>query len=1041
MAELPSGTVTFLFSDIEGSTRLLKALGDRYRDVLEEHQRLLRKAFENWRGQEIDTQGDSFFVAFALARDAVAAAAAAQRALVAQQWPPGGEVRVRIGLHTAEPTVGEGRYVGLGVHRAARIMALGHGGQVLLSNTTRELVEDDLPEDLRLRDLGDQSLKDLDRPERIFQLEIEPLPNDFPPLRTDAASHAADELAEAVARRPLVRRSAMIGAIVGVVVAAIAIAVFALGHHGSERGVFVKGNAVALIDPQSDRVVGQVPVGIRPSAIASGSIWVANLDDQTVQRIDPATHMVIHTLPVGDIPTGLATSNGAVWVAGGDSSQPSVTVKRIDPEFDIVAQQTRLGSAFRGGWGLVATREDAVWAVSSSGLLSQLNPKTSRVLQTIDTNTGPSGIGVGLGAVWVTDRSADTVTRVDPTGLLTPIAVGRNPSGIAVGAGGVWVTDSLDNAVVRIDPSTRAVTTTAAVGRSPLGVAVGAGSVWVANSRDGTVTRIDPTTGKAAKTIKVGGSPQAIVVAADRVWVTVQPKAVGGSAPGNSGGIVRVNLESDLASMDPAAALDIRSSQLLYATCAELLNYRDRAGPAGSQLEPDVAQSLPTRSADGKTYIFRIRKGFRFSPPSNAPVTAENFKYAIERSLSPKLRGNAAEFLGDVVGEDAYIAGKAKHLSGVTVHGNTLEIRLVAPAPDFVTRIAMPFFCAVPIGTPLKEFRTVPSAGPYYVSSSTPGQGLVLERNPNYGGNRPHRLERIEVTVNVSRQQTVTQIEAGAVDYALDGVPLSDASRLAARYGPGSAAARKGRQRYFLNPLVEVDFLALNTHRPLFRDVQLRRAVNYAVDRRALARIGSSRAPGPGADRPTDQYLPPAIPGFRDTRIYSLDPDVARAKRLTGGRRTHAVLYACNESPCDRLAQVVKTNLAAIGMDVQVKAFPFPTLFQRWSTKGEPFDLVLTSFFADYADPYNVLKEIRNGSLPSFDDLSHARKLAAARRLFGSARYLTFGKLDADLARNAAPWVAYGNALSQDFFSARMGCQIYQPQYGIDLAALCVKHS
>ena len=146
MAELPRGTVTFVFTDIEGSTALAKRLRDRYGEVLEQHQLLLRAAFAAHGGHEIDTQGDSFFFAFARARDAVLAVVEAQRALTGHEWPEGGEVRVRMGLHTGEPAVGEQRYTGFGVHRAARISAVGHGGQVLLSNATRELIEDDLPE-------------------------------------------------------------------------------------------------------------------------------------------------------------------------------------------------------------------------------------------------------------------------------------------------------------------------------------------------------------------------------------------------------------------------------------------------------------------------------------------------------------------------------------------------------------------------------------------------------------------------------------------------------------------------------------------------------------------------------------------------------------------------------------------------------------------------------------------------------------------------------------------------------------------------------
>jgi eukaryotic-like serine/threonine-protein kinase len=182
--ELPTGTVTFLFTDIEGSTRLLKRLGARYADVLEEHHRLLRMVFAEFDGREVDTQGDALFVAFPRAKDAVGGAVAAQQALAAHAWPDGVDVRVRMGLHTGEPIVGTDRYVGLGIHTAARICSAGHGGQVLLSSVTRGLVEDDLPERSSLRDLGEHLLKDLERPERLFQLAVEGLPHQFPALKT-----------------------------------------------------------------------------------------------------------------------------------------------------------------------------------------------------------------------------------------------------------------------------------------------------------------------------------------------------------------------------------------------------------------------------------------------------------------------------------------------------------------------------------------------------------------------------------------------------------------------------------------------------------------------------------------------------------------------------------------------------------------------------------------------------------------------------------------------------------------------------------------
>lgn len=182
-----AGMVTLVFTDIEGSTRLVARLRDGYWELLAAHRRLVREAFERADGREIDTQGDSFFFAFNRATDAVSAAIAAQRALSAHRWPAGVQVRVRMGIHSTKPTLWSGGYVGLGVHRAARICSAGHGGQILMSDATRTLIQHELPESCRLHDLGRYQLKDLDRPDRIWQVSAAGLRDRFPQLR------AADE--------------------------------------------------------------------------------------------------------------------------------------------------------------------------------------------------------------------------------------------------------------------------------------------------------------------------------------------------------------------------------------------------------------------------------------------------------------------------------------------------------------------------------------------------------------------------------------------------------------------------------------------------------------------------------------------------------------------------------------------------------------------------------------------------------------------------------------------------------------------------------
>ena len=184
VTEIPTGTVTFLFTDIEGSTRLAQELGDAWPPLLERHREIARAAWSEQHGVEIGTEGDSFFVVFTSAPQATAAAVAVQRGLAAEAWPAGAEIRSRMGLHTGEGVLSGGSYVGLDVHRAARIANAGHGGQVLLSATTMALVEGSLPAGVTLRQMGEHRLKDLSRPERIWDLVIEGLTTDFPPLRT-----------------------------------------------------------------------------------------------------------------------------------------------------------------------------------------------------------------------------------------------------------------------------------------------------------------------------------------------------------------------------------------------------------------------------------------------------------------------------------------------------------------------------------------------------------------------------------------------------------------------------------------------------------------------------------------------------------------------------------------------------------------------------------------------------------------------------------------------------------------------------------------
>jgi YVTN family beta-propeller protein len=548
MRDLPTGTITFLFTDIEGSTRLLKHLGEGYAEVLQQHQRLLRDAFEQAGGEEIDTQGDAFFVAFRRARDAVAAAFAAQLALAAHHWPNGEPVRVRMGLHTSEPVVGGERYVGLGVHRAARICSAGHGGQILLSGATRELVEDDLPTGTWLRDLGHHRLKDIDRPEHIFELVGDGLATDFPELRTVATqpdeatpfSGREGELAAAVGGTMEGRswgRRRLLGFVLALLLAGGAV-VGILVARGGSPSVTVIPNSVAVIDPAANRIVDDVSLpGDSPGPIGIGAdgLWALSVNSKTLSNIDPKTREVLSTQGIGGTPTSMAVAGREVWVL--DSCGATVNPKLFRYEhglpenFDPVMLPTKTVSAKTStivACGLAASGESA-WAGLNAPLSVvhvSVDPASNipNADEPIEVPGNPNAIALGTRVVWVAEYSANLVRRIDPATrrIAATVPVGSGPIAVVATPDAVWVANKNDGSVSRIDPPTNSVVKAISVGDSPHALAVGAGAVWVANADDGTVSRIDPLTNTVSSTISLGHRPQGIVVANGLVWVTVR---------------------------------------------------------------------------------------------------------------------------------------------------------------------------------------------------------------------------------------------------------------------------------------------------------------------------------------------------------------------------------------------------------------------------------------------------------------------------------------------------------------------------------------
>ncbi len=518
--------------------------------------------------------------------------------------------------------------------------------------------------------------------------------------------------------------------------------------------------------------------------------------------------------------------------------------------------------------------------------------------------------------------------------------------------------------------------------------------------------------------------------------------AAGTGGQAKSGGTLRVNFsESDFAFLDPALAYDGPSWQVLFATGATLVGFRNAPAPLGTQIVPDAARAMPLVSKDGRRYTFTLRKGLRFSDGS--PVTPAAFVRAFERAANPNQQSPANQYIGDLAGVDAYIAGKAQRISGLSAKGSTLVVHLSRPRPTFLSEVSLPFFQAVKPSTPIdpRGISVYPSAGAFKIVSREPGVSVVLEKNRFYRGPRPARSDRIVITVNTDTSQSLLQVRAGQADYDLGGLPPTAHGDLSDTYGVRKA----GVGRYFVNPTLGLTYLALNTARPFFADVSHRKAVNWAIDRPALLRVG-----GKLAGTRTDQILPPSVPGFREARLYAVKgANPAMAKKVSpniGGQIT--LLHTTSPTSTARAA-VIQYNLKQIGVDVKLRPEPFGVAIKTAGTRGADFDMFLIAWASDYPDPSvfinplldgRLIQDSNNSNYSYFDDAVFNRRMTVAGRLNGDARFGAYGKLDVDLMRDAAPIAPIITPNVREFVSARTAGYVFQPVYqAADLSLLQVR--
>jgi peptide/nickel transport system substrate-binding protein len=625
------------------------------------------------------------------------------------------------------------------------------------------------------------------------------------------------------------------------------------------------------------------------------------------------------------------------------------------------------------------------------------------------------------------------------------VGVGNGPTGIAFGAGSVWVANSLDGTVSRIDPRTNTVMATIRVGEGPDGIAVGHGVVWVSGEFSEAIVRIDPASNRVVERIPVANRPKGLAIAQNQIWFAVQPSGVG-----HRGGRLVVATDLFVGPIDP----DFGSPFVGGSVYDSLLGPVRRGGSEGTQIVPDLAVSLPVITAGGTRYAFQLRRGIHYS--DGRPVRASDFRRAVARLF----RGHwwAATLFGSLVDADACERRPPTCDLSRSVRTNdatgTIVFNLRRPDGEFQYNLG--WVTPVPPGTPDRIARThpVPGTGPYTIESYVPRRELKLVRNRYFHvwskAARPDGFpDEIEFRLHPKNgDAAIAAVERGQADIALAS-PRRRLEEVETRYA----------SQLHLNPSsASMFFLFLNTRLAPFDDVRVRRAVNYAVDRAAVAKAQG----GPALARPTCQIRPPSVAGYRPYCPYTVDPspagewkapDLARARRLvaaSGTRGTKVTVWTFPQ--VERAARETVSALQRLGYRTSIRRVAldgyFPkVLDERTRAQAGMFGWIGSSGSPpSYVLPQSLTcSSIRSGpqgNNPSFFcDRPIDAQIARALRIQATdpdAATRLWPRIERELV-DLAPWVPLYTPQYSDFVSQHVGNYQFNPVLLVLLDQLWVR--
>jgi peptide/nickel transport system substrate-binding protein len=871
------------------------------------------------------------------------------------------------------------------------------------------------------------------------------------PAREDGASTAPPREDVELAPRPRSRRrrTLLVGALAGVIAAAVAVPLFAFSSGESsatQLTVTLGGNEVGAVSASTGHIFAAIPLSASPNAIAAGasSIWVAMSDRGAVSRIDPATNTVQQTIPMPAGPSAVAVGGGFVWVAN-----TLGTVAQIDPHTNggqVVGKPIRVGNVPSG----IAYGLNAVWVANSvDNTVIRINPVTGIPGPPISVEGGADGVAVGDGSVWVIGQSYGVLSRIDPAARTVAGTTSVNGAvAVAVGRDAVWVASRTDGTVSKIDPSNGHLEGAFPVGNEPSGVAVAAdGHVWVASAGSATLTELDPATGHVIQAVPTRAPPGGVALDGDTAYVAAQvpPSAHRGGtlrlAIANPPGLYSQPIPKTL---DPASGYS--AWELLTLTNDGLLGYSQAGGAATYKVVADLATGLPTVTNGGLTYTFQLRKGIRYS--TGGVVQPADIRRGIERALLqsgdqfPKL----APYLAAIEGAGSCLKEGAKDCDlsrGIATSpgSSTVTFHLSKPDPDFLLKLALPPYDAVPASTPLDARLPLPATGPYKIAGWRRKGVVVLIRNPRFRvwsmeAQPPGYPDKIVERYRYTGAEAIRAVARGRADITANGLDQT--------WPPALAASLRTRYLNQLHAAPELSILGLwlNTKLAPFNDVRVRQAFNLAVDRNRLAEINDGAV--------ACQFIPPNMNGYSYSCPYA-GRNLTKARRLVAesGTKGQSITIWIYDIPAGhRNAAYLIPVLRSIGYKARVEYVPHdgrPTWrpdrqagVQGWGAGDYPST---NSVFLAFLCSSITANPKTNGNYAGLCDRRLDAQVARAESLETTSPASAAGAWrSADrMLTDDAPWLPMKVFVSTDFVARRVGNYRYcWMSAGSGLAGACL---